>query len=55
MLLLIENNPTFMQILVAFKSTLSRISHNKAKHFELLFKNLLYRITVHDGARRSLD
>ena len=35
-----------MQILVAIKSTLSRISHIKAKHFELLFKNLKQ---VNDG------
>ena len=55
MLLLIENNSTFMQILVALISTLSRINHNKAKHFKTFFKNLFYRITVHNGARRSLD
>lgn len=29
-----------MQILVALISTLSRINHNKAKHFETFFKNL---------------
>lgn len=35
-----------MQILVAIKSTLSRISHSKAKHFETFFKNLKQ---VNDG------
>ena len=35
-----------MQFLVAIKSTLSRISHIKAKHFESLFKNLKQ---VNDG------
>ena len=35
-----------MQFLVAIKSTLSRINHNKAKHFETFFKNLKQ---VNDG------
>ena len=35
-----------MQILVAQTSTLSRINHNKAKHFETFFKNLKQ---VNDG------
>nr|DAD91906.1 MAG TPA: hypothetical protein [Myoviridae sp. ctKZW4] len=30
-----------MQFLVAIKSTLSRINHIKAKHFELLFNNTI--------------
>lgn len=47
-----------MQFLVAIKSTLSRITRQNEIHItniSTLFNNLSYRITVHNGIKRSLD
>ena len=42
-----------MQFLVVIKSTLSRINHIKAKHFELLFNNTIKNKLTHNDIMRS--